>query len=286
MPKVTLPFEPPLPWDDLLAYLGPRTVRGVERIEGGVYRRAVRIGETAGHLEVRPHASKDALVATLSPSLAPHASAVTARLRLLFDLDVDTAAVAKHLRADPLLRPLVKKYPGLRVPGAFDPFEMAVRAILGQLVSVKGATTLCGRVVERFGRPSSFEAEGLPSLFPTAADLAAIDVPTMRTIGLPEARARSIIELARAVASGRVDLTGSDPPETTIAALVALPGIGPWTANYFAMRALHWSDAFLAADLGIMKALSTKNVREIQARADAWRPWRAYAVLLLWSSLS
>ena len=280
-----LDYRPPLSFRDLLDFLRPRAIAGVELIGEHTYRRTVRIGKDVGWLEVR-QAERDlpALVADVSLSLASRLGAIVARLRALFDLDAQPEVVAEHLRADPQLRKRVDERPGLRLPGAFDPFEMAVRAVLGQQVSVKGATTLCGRLVVAFGKPSALEE--LPSLFPTAEELARVELGSLRKIGLPEARARTIIELARAVASGRIDLTGAAAPEAMIEELVTLPGIGPWTAHYLAMRAMHWPDAFPAGDLGVKKALGVTSERATEARAASWRPWRAYAVMHLWSSLS
>lgn len=285
-----LDYRPPLAWDELLAFLQYRAIRGVESVSADGYRRTVRIGKDVGWLEVH-HASGElpALVARVSMSLASRLTTIVAKLRTLFDLDAQPDVVAAHLGADAKLRALVARRPGLRLPGAFDAFEMAVRAVLGQQVSVKGASTLCGRLVKSFGKPlpaGSGVDDELVALFPTAAELAQVEASEMRKIGLPEARARTIVELARAVASGRVDLTGAAAPESAIEELETLPGIGSWTAHYLAMRGMHWPDAFPAGDLGVKKALGTSSVREAEARAAAWRPWRAYALMHLWSSLA
>ena len=285
-----LDYRPPFAFDEALAFLALRAIRGVEVVGDGSYRRTVRIGDATGSLEVR-QASGDvpALVAHVSMSLAARLTTIVAKLRTLFDLDAQPEVVRDHLAADPKLARLVGERPGLRLPGSFDTFEMAVRAVLGQQVSVKGATTLCARLVTAFGDPVPQDAglaAELTSFFPTAAALARVPVARMREIGLPEARARTIIELARAVASGRIDLSGRAAPEETIAALQGLPGIGPWTAHYLAMRAMHWPDAFPAGDLGVKKALGLKSERETEARAERWRPWRAYAVMHLWGSLA
>jgi AraC family transcriptional regulator, regulatory protein of adaptative response / DNA-3-methyladenine glycosylase II len=286
-----LDYRPPLAWQAMLGFLRGRAIRGVEVIGEDSYRRTVRIGDDIGWVSVT-HAGGDvpALVAHVSMSLAKRLTTVVSRLRVLFDLDAQPQVIAEHLAKDAKLRRLVAKQPGLRLPGAFDPFEMAVRAVLGQQVSVKGATTLCGRLVDTFGTPVKLDEKvddpDLRALFPTAAELARVPVSAIRSIGLPEARARTITTLANAVASGRVDLTGGAGPEATIAELETLPGIGPWTAHYLAMRAMHWPDAFVAGDLGVKKALGTTGTRAAEERAASWSPWRAYAVMFLWSSLS
>jgi AraC family transcriptional regulator, regulatory protein of adaptative response / DNA-3-methyladenine glycosylase II len=285
-----LEYRPPLAWESLLAFLRGRAIPGVERIEGGGYRRTVRVGSHVGWLSVR-HADGEApvLLASVSTSLVPRLTTIVARLRALFDLDAQPHVITEHLRRDVLLRPLLARAPGLRLPGAFDPFEMAVRAVLGQQVSVKGATTLCGRLVDAFGTPVALgdgAPEGLRAVFPTAAELARVPLAKLRTIGLPEARAATILGLASNVSMGHIDLSGGIPPETSIEALESLPGIGPWTAHYLAMRALRWPDAFVAGDLGVRKALGMISSRAAEERAEPWRPWRAYAVMLLWSSLS
>ncbi|CAN5754067.1 DNA-3-methyladenine glycosylase 2 [soil metagenome] len=285
-----LDYRPPLAWDGLLEFLRGRAIPGVESIEGAEYRRTVRLGDGVGWLSVQPAGGDvPALLARVSTSLVPRLTMVIARLRALLDLDAQPHRIADHLRKDALLRPLVARAPGFRLPGAFDPFEMAVRAVLGQQVSVKGATTLCGRLVASFGTPVALAGDapaGLHALFPTAAELAAVPLARLRTIGLPEARAASILGLAHDVSSGHIDLSGASPPEATVAALESLRGIGPWTAHYLAMRALRWPDAFVGGDLGVRKALGVTSSRAAEARAESWRPWRSYAVMLLWSSLA
>ncbi|MDP1922547.1 MAG: adenosine deaminase, partial [Myxococcales bacterium] len=188
------------------------------------------------------------------------------------------------LSKDVTLRPLVRATPGLRVPGAFDGFETTVRAVLGQQVSVKGATTLAGRLVERFETPVRTPFDGLRFVFPTPARLAQASERELASIGLPGARARTLLELARAVKAGLVLEPGVDV-EGVLTRLGALPGFGPWTTQYVAMRALGSPDAFPASDLGVLKALKVTRAAEALERAESWRPWRAYATLHLWSSL-
>ena len=268
-----LEYRPPFAWRPMLDFLRGRAIGGIETVTDDEYARTVRIGDDAGTIRVRPAPGKaPALVAHVSMSLRARLTTIAARLRVLFDLDAQPLAIADYLSADKRLAKLVAQEPGLRLPGAFDPFETSVRAILGQQVSVKGATTLACRLVEKFG-----------GACPSADQLARAKASDVRTIGLPLARAETLVRLGRAIANGEVDLHGD--PEIAIPALVALPGIGPWTAQYMAMRAMHWPDAFPAGDLGVKKALGETSEKKIEARAERWRPWRAYAVMHLWRSL-
>ncbi len=231
----------------------------VETIADGVYRR--------GPLAVRDDPARGALIVTGRASRAG-----LARLRAMFDLDARPDEIAAHLGRDPMLAPLVAARPGVRLPGAWDGFEIALRAVLGQQVSVAAATTLARRLAARHdGR------------FPRPDELARARVaPLAKAIGIPAARAATLVTLARAVAGGTVSLDRDAPPEPTIAALVALPGIGPWTAHYLALRALGWRDAFPSADLVLLRAMKETSPRKAEARAAAWRPYRAYAALHLW----
>ncbi|APR81474.1 ADA regulatory protein [Minicystis rosea] len=281
-----LDYRPPLDWRALLSFLGDRAIAGVERIEEDAYLRAVRIGDRTGWARVTAAPDRHALFAEIAPSLTGAIGPLLGRLRALFDLDAHPRPIAEALGRDPLLAPLVARRPGLRVPGAFDGFESAVRAILGQQVSVRAATTLSGRMAERFGAALPDPIPGITHVFPSAEVLAEVPLDAIAKIGLPAARAEAIRTLARAVAEGTVRLSPGDDPATTEASLLALPGIGAWTAQYLGMRVLRWPDAFPAADLGIRKALGVSTARAAEARAASFRPWRAYAVLHLWQSLS
>jgi AraC family transcriptional regulator of adaptative response / DNA-3-methyladenine glycosylase II len=232
------------------------------------------MGAHSGSVSVSHHQSRPALQARVSLTLAPVLMDVVARLRALFDLDARPDVVAAQLGPDALLGPLLRARPGLRVPGAFDNLELAIRAVLGQQVSVRAATTLSGRLAQHFG-----------GAFPSAATLAAASLPEIQALGLPAARARTLLTLGRAVADGAVDLGRGAEPARALTALQQLPGIGPWTAHYIAMRALRWPDAFPAGDLALRKALGAPSTRAVEARAQAWQPWRAYAVMHLWASL-
>ncbi|MCA9519416.1 MAG: DNA-3-methyladenine glycosylase 2 family protein [Myxococcales bacterium] len=281
--RLRLDFRPPYEWERLLTFLEARAIPGVEAVSPGEYRRSVRLADVDGWLVVRPALNRDALEARVSLSLAPRLMPIVAGLRALFDLDARPAAIADHLGGDSRLRASVSAHPGLRIPGAFDGFEVAVRAVLGQQISVRGATTLAGRLVERFGRPSSAPIEGCTRLFPVADEIAALSAQQIRAIGLPSKRAETIVGLAQAVARGDLSLSLPLDPERAVASLQHIPGIGPWTAHYIAMRVFAWPDAFPAGDLVLRRALGVVKTREADERAQPWRPFRAYAVFHLWN---
>lgn len=273
----TLPFTAPYAWDPMLGYLVKRAIPGVEAVSDTAYRRSVMIDDAAAILDVRLDAGGESLAVSCSRPCDCHIG----RLRRQFDLDADSAAIDRHLAADPLLAPSVARNPGLRVPGAWNPFELAVRAMVGQQVSVAGATTVTGRIARRFGTPLENGDGDLRYLFPTPQQLAEAD---MASLGMPGKRALAIKGLAKAVADGDIALDGADGLDNAVEQLCALPGIGPWTANYIAMRALGEPDAFPAGDLGLQRAAAA-DAGELTAMAEKWRPWRAYAALHLWSSL-
>jgi AraC family transcriptional regulator of adaptative response / DNA-3-methyladenine glycosylase II len=276
--RLKLPYKPPYDWVQVRGFLAARAIPGVESVEEGAYRRTVRIGRAAGVLEVRPLDGEAALELTLHLPPERELLKVVERVGQLFDLRADPLAIGARLSQDRRLARRVAARPGLRVPGAWDPFELMVRAILGQQVSVAGASTLAGRLVARFGTPLATDRAGLTHLFPSAEKLAVADVAA---IGMPRARGEAIRAIARAFAGGRA----SSEDE-----LRALPGVGPWTAAYVAMRAFGEPDAFPAADLGLRHALARggelPSAREVEARAEAWRPFRAYAAMHLWTSLT
>jgi AraC family transcriptional regulator of adaptative response / DNA-3-methyladenine glycosylase II len=222
---------------------------------------------------------KSALRVTTSASLAKAIPTVLARVRLLLDLSCRPDEIAAALG------PLADAHPGLRLPGAMDGFEVAVRAILGQQVTVAAATTIAGRFAKAFGEPLQTPHEGLDRLFPAAAVIATKAPSEIAALGIIAARARAIVALAREVATGSLTLDPSAAVDSTLAALERIPGIGPWTAQYIAMRALAWPDAFPHPDVAVLKAMGEANGRRALGRAEAWRPWRSYAVLHLWKSL-
>lgn len=283
-----LDYRPPLPFAALLSFLQARAIPGVERVTSEVYQRSVAIGAQQGFLAVRADPQRACLRATISLSLAQHLPQIVARLRTLFDLDAMPAAIRAQLESDAQLRPLVARLPGLRVPGAFDPFETAARAVLGQQVSVAAATTLAGRLTARFGRHLMDAPAGLDRVFPPPETMAQAQPAEVAALGLPQARAKTLIGLAQALTAGHITLApkSQTSSEATLAALQQIRGIGPWTAQYLAMRALHDPDAFPAGDLGLRHALAIERAAAMIERAAAWRPFRAYAVMYLWTSLA
>lgn len=277
----------PLDHAPLMAFLGLRAVPGVEECDGSTYRRALHLPQGTGVVAVSPHPGEGHVTARLRLADLRDLTPAVQRTRRLFDLDADPEAVSGALSGDPLLAPLVQRRPGLRVPGHVDGFELAVRAVLGQQVTVKGARTLAGRLVERLGKPLDAPSGSVTHLFPTAEAVAGSD---LSGLGLTTGRMETLRAVASAVAAGGVVLDPGADREETRRALLSLKGIGPWTADYVAMRALGDPDAFPAADLGLRQALerlgSPMDARTLTARAQAWRPWRAYAALHLWSSLA
>jgi AraC family transcriptional regulator, regulatory protein of adaptative response / DNA-3-methyladenine glycosylase II len=276
-------YRPPLDWGALMQYLAGRAIAGVEWIEADRYYRTVRLGQTQGWLTVAAMSNKSALRISLSPSLLPVLLPILARVRALFDLAAEPQQIAAHLA------PLADSHPGLRVPGAFDGFEIAVRTILGQQVSIKAATTLMSRFVQRFGDPASAlcacPTTQLTHFTPTAERLASATLSDLTDLGILPSRANSILALAQAIALGSLSLTLNCTSEPVIAQLQTLPDIGPWTAHYIAMRVLADPDIFLHTDLGIRRALNQTSAAEMLAMAEAWRPWRSYATVHLWKSL-
>lgn len=287
---LTLGYRPPYDWDGMLAFLAPRAIPGVEVVADNRYARTIALGDLTGHILVEPANGHRLQVTIHFPDLTSLPQ-IIARVRRAFDLSADPVAIGAHLSEDPTLAPLVAARPGLRAPGAWDSFELAVRAILGQQITVAGASKLAGQLAQAYGTrldDPAAEALGLTHLFPDAARLAAVDIAGLGL--MPGARARSLTGLAAAVAADPRLLGPYGDLEAAVAKLRALPGIGDWTAHYIALRALRESDAFPAADVGLMKAMATGGQRPdasaLLARADVWRPWRAYAAIHLWASLS
>ncbi|HEY0133702.1 MAG TPA: AlkA N-terminal domain-containing protein, partial [Nannocystis sp.] len=276
--SLRLDHREPFDWPRLLGFLAARAIPGVEQVGEHGYRRVVHLGGHTGVVHVRATRGS-ALRADIDLALAPVLMPLVVRLRRLFDLDADPIRVAEVLARDPALAPAIARRPGLRVPGSVDGFETAVRAVLGQQVSVRAATTLAGRLVARLGVPISGTHDGLTHRFPTAAELAAVPVAQLAAIGLPATRARTLHTIADAYTR---DLP-TDPADF-VTTLTALPGIGDWTAQYLVLRALHHPDAFPAGDLVLRKALGDSSEKAARARAEAWRPWRAYAVMHLWTA--
>ncbi|HLJ62267.1 MAG TPA: AlkA N-terminal domain-containing protein [bacterium] len=283
-----LPFRAPYNWAAMLSFLRPRAIPGVEAVGEDDYRRAISVDDARGIIEVRPADRESHLLATIRVTRVTALGAIVGRLRRLFDLDADITAIEAYLRHDPRLATCIAARPGLRVPGAWDGFELAVRAILGQQISVAAATTLAGRLAAAYGERLPAEetprtAADLRVLFPRPDALAGAD---LTPIGLPRARAAAVAALAAAAVADADLLQPTDGLDATVDRLRRVPGIGEWTAQYIAMRALHQPDAFPATDLGVLRAMASPTVRVTPARvsdiAAAWRPWRAYAVMHLW----
>jgi AraC family transcriptional regulator of adaptative response / DNA-3-methyladenine glycosylase II len=278
-----LPFRPPLQAQALLDWLAARAVPGVEEVEGGIYRRSLRLPRGAGVLKAA--FDGDAVRCRLWLEDERDADAAAERCRRLLDLDVDPAAVDAVLGRDPLLRPLVAAMPGLRVPGAVDGAELAVRAVLGQQVSVPAARTAAGRLAAEHGEPLERRPGGVVRLFPSVATLARLDPAGLP---MPRARASALVGLCRAVVRGELRLDPAADRDEARRALLALPGIGPWTAGYVAMRALGDPDVFLVEDLGVRHGLTRlggpSDQRAARALAEAWAPWRSYASQYLWQA--
>jgi len=280
-----LPFRSPLDWSSLLEFLAARATPGVERVDPDSYRRTLTLGGAHGTLEVKRPERKSRLEMRVEFPDRRALPEIVARVRCLFDLDTDPRAVSRSLRRDPRLAPLVDRYPGLRVPGAWDGFELAVRAILGQQVSVSAATTLAGRLAAAYGKKLSGTGD-LRILFPTAEVLSNIEPVAFGSLGLPRSRARAILRLSHSVLRRDVIFDPKLELDAFVDQVTKVPGIGAWTAQYVAMRALGQSDAFPATDLGLLKGASSGN-RALQPstllrRAEKWRPFRAYAAMYLW----
>jgi AraC family transcriptional regulator of adaptative response / DNA-3-methyladenine glycosylase II len=281
--SLRLAFRPPYDFARLLEFLAARAIPGIERVDATGYARTLALPSGPAVVRVGQAPRGHALVLRVTGAPASALLQLTGEARRVFDLAADPALIAAALGPDPLLGPLVRRRPGLRIPGAWDPFECAVRAVLGQQVSVEAGRTLARRLVARAGTELPRPTEGLTHLFPSPAALAGA---SLTGLGLTSARARALEALARAVADGRLDLRG--PADEVTAGLVALPGIGDWTAQYVALRALGEPDAFPAGDLVLRHRAAgggaPLTARALAARAEGWRPWRGYAVLHLWGA--
>ena len=285
--RLRLGYRPPLDFTAMLAFLAKRAIPGIERVGTDSYERVVGPTDASTWISVTASRAKPELLLEISNTDPRAIPDVVRRVRRMFDLDANLAAVHAVLRDEPLLAKAIRKRPGLRVPGGWDGFEIAVRAVLGQQVSVAGATTLARRLVDAYGETRTQAREGLARhdldrAFPTPQRLR--DAP-LETIGLPKSRAATLRSLAAAVVDGRVDFSVGQRLDAFVEHMSALPGIGAWTAHYIALRALGHPDAFPAGDLVLQQVLGDEkrlSERATDARSQAWRPWRAYAVLQLW----
>jgi AraC family transcriptional regulator of adaptative response / DNA-3-methyladenine glycosylase II len=293
--SLRLAYRPPLDFETMLAFAAKRMIPGIEAVGQGAYFRSFGAADASSWLRVRKDPKRHELLLDISyhnPSDVPD---MVQRVRRMFDLDANPEAIAQVFEHDPVLAKACTRRPGLRVPGCFDPFELAMRAILGQQVSVAGATTLAKRLLERFGS-HRVDVEKLPwemplqQVFPTPARLAEAE---LELIGVPRTRAQAMRGLARAVADGSLLLSAERGLDDFVARITKLPGIGPWTAHYLAMRGLQCPDAFPAGDLVLQQVLAQNasqrwqdklrlSEKDCEQRSQAWRPWRAYAVLQLW----
>jgi AraC family transcriptional regulator of adaptative response / DNA-3-methyladenine glycosylase II len=272
----------------MLAFLKARAIPGVELVESNSYKRSIAFGRSSGVVTASPANNNRVDVTVRFPDIAALPS-IIARVRRVFDLAADPEMIGAHLAQDSALAPLVKARPGLRVPGAWDGFELAMRAICGQQITVVAATRLLGKLVSAHGKPLDAairDEEGLTHFFPSPGAIAAADPASF---AMPGARARALVALAQAISADPMIFSRGASLEQAIAKLRSLPGIGEWTAQYIAMRELREPDAFPAADVGLLRAMADGDGRrpspeQLLARAESWRPWRAYAALHLWAS--
>lgn len=290
--KVCLGYRPPYRFAELLSFFRKRALEGAEIVGGESYMRAVRLEEpdgavAQGWLRVEDDPKRNRLAVTMSESLVPCVPQVVSRVRRMFDVDCDPQAIARGLA------PLEGVVPGAvregaRLPGCFDPFETACRAVLGQQVSVAAANKLAARIVERYGTPPETGIEGLTHVFPAPAEILALGPieDALGELGVIKTRSRVIAEIARMLVSGELDLGPGTLASEQIERLLSIKGIGPWTANYIAMRAMSHPDAFLEADVGVAHALPDMTSKQRLVAAEAWRPWRSYAVIGMWNSLA
>jgi len=283
--KVLLDYQPPYDWPAMLGFLSARAITGLESVVDGVYSRSISLNGAHGTFSITP-AAVEAFEVRLDFPDASAAPEIIARLRRMFDLDADLPRIHQQLAVDPLMARLIAERPGLRVPGAWDGLELAIRAVLGQQITVSAAIKLAGKLVAQYGEALSSPLSGLTHVFPEAAVLAAAD---LATLGMPKSRGRTLSGVAQALLDD--PLLFESNRDGGVARLLALWGIGDWTAQYIALRQLREPDAFPSGDVGLINALAALEggpvtARELLARAEAWRPCRAYAAQVLWTSLS
>jgi AraC family transcriptional regulator, regulatory protein of adaptative response / DNA-3-methyladenine glycosylase II len=285
--SLLLRYQPPYDWPKILEFLGQRAIAGVEHVADGVYARAISLDGVQGTIWVRAaEGGANALQAKLRILKLSTLPSIIARLRRVFDLAADPLAISRHLAEDPLLAPLVKERPGLRVPGAWDGFELAIRAVLGQQITVTAAARLAARLVATYGTPLNAPEPGLTHVFPEPKVLAKAD---LTALGMPRSRAATLSAVAAAVLRDPEIFGANCDLDAAIQRFCAIPGVGEWTAQYIALRQLREPDAFPASDLGLMRALADERGKrpsadEVLALAERWRPWRAYAAQHLWAA--
>jgi DNA-3-methyladenine glycosylase II len=283
--KLLLKFQPPYDWPAMLGFLSARAIVGMEEVVDGVYSRSIGLNGVHGTLSIKPRA-QDSLELDLDfpdPRAVPE---IIARVRRMFDLDADLDVIHRHLAGDPLLARLIAERPGLRIPGAWDGLELAIRAVLGQQITVVAAIKLAGKLVARYGAPLASPRGGLSHVFAEVQVLATAD---LATLGMPKSRGRTLSGVAQALLDDPLLFEPGRPG--CVARLLALYGIGEWTAQYVALRQLRELDGFPSGDVGLINALAALEgepvtARQLLLRAEAWRPYRGYAAQLLWTSLS
>lgn len=283
--RLLLAYQPPYDWPALLGFLSARAIVGLERVDEGVYSRSIDLDGVHGTFSIQP-ATSDALELTLDFPEAAAVPEIVARVRRMFDLDADLSTIHRHLAVDPLMARLIAERPGLRVPGAWDGLELAIRVVLGQQITVAAAIRLAGKLVAQYGTPLSSALPGLTHVFPRASVLAGAD---LAALGMPKSRGRTLSDVAQALLDDpRLFEPGR---EGGVARLLALYGIGDWTAQYIALRQLREMDGFPNGDVGLINALAALEggpvtARQLLQRAEGWRPYRGYAAQVLWTSLS
>jgi DNA-3-methyladenine glycosylase II len=280
-----LAYQPPYDWPALLGFLSARAIVGLETVVEGVYSRSIDLHGVHGTFSIRP-ATSDALELSLDFPEAAAVPEIVARVRRMFDLDADLSTIHRYLAVDPLMARLIAERPGLRVPGAWDGLELAIRAVLGQQITVAAAIRLAGKLVAQYGTPLSSALPGLTHVFPQASVLADAD---LAALGMPKSRGRTLSGVAQALLD---DPRLFEPcREGGVARLLALHGIGDWTAQYIALRQLREMDGFPNGDVGLINALAALEggpvtAKQLLLRAEGWRPYRGYAAQVLWTSLS
>ncbi|SFM15195.1 DNA-3-methyladenine glycosylase family protein [Nitrosomonas communis] len=280
-----LGYHPPLAWKTLVGFLCSRGSGNVEQLMGNRYLRTIKLGNATGWITAQQDPIRHRINVEISPSLLPHVTQLQTCLHILFDLNANPVAIESHLKRDKILKPLITHNPGLRVPRTLNGFELSLRAIVGQQVSVKAATTLFNRFVTTFGELVDTPFPELNRTGPVASAIADAKLQTLINLGLTQRRALTIQLLAKKITDGALKLEEGNSTQL-IEQLIALPGIGPWTVQYIAMRALGDSNAIPASDLGLMRALQVEKSAGVLSRTEKWQPWRAYGVIHLWHHLS
>lgn len=280
--QLQLPYRPPYDWHTIVNFLKDRMIKEVEYIDDDSYMRTIRLGKYKGWIRVTHLPIKNALTVELAHSLVPVLPAILLRIRHLFDLNANPEIINAHLCNDKMLSAGINRHRGMRVAGAFDSFEMVVRAVLGQQITVKAATTMSCRFADAFGEKIQTPFPQLTRLTPTVERLTKANMDDIAKLGIIKNRTKSILALAQAIHTGTLSLEPGSNPIETIRALTTIPGVGEWTAQYIAMRALRWPDAFPKEDLVLRKKLGGISAKDAEKISQAWRPWRSYAVLQIW----